>query len=136
MNTTSRKGFTYMYLQGKPLFAFGHGLSYTQFRYSNLEVSPKQITPDGQATVSVDIENIGKRDGDEVAQLYVHDVECAVKRPARELRGFQRLHLKSGEKKRVSFTLKAEQLAYYDVNRHGFVVEPGAFDIEVGSCLG
>ena len=127
------KGFTYMYLNGKPLFAFGHGLSYTEFKYGNLDVTPKQIAADGQATVSVDLENIGKRDGDEVAQLYVHDVECSVKRPIKELRGFQRVHLKSGEKKRVSFTLKAEQLSFWDVKNHGFVIEPGVFDILVGS---
>ncbi|MBE3069764.1 MAG: glycoside hydrolase family 3 C-terminal domain-containing protein, partial [Planctomycetes bacterium] len=128
------KGFTYMYLNGKPLFAFGHGLSYTEFRYSGLQVSPAQMPADGQATVSAIVENVGKRAGDEVVQLYVRDVECSVKRPAKELRGFQRLHLKPGEKKMVTFPLPAAKLAFYDeVKTHGFVVEPGAFDVLVGS---
>ncbi len=126
------KGFTYMYLKEKALFPFGHGLSYTEFDYDNFEVAPRQIAPDGQVTVSFDVRNSGQRDGDEVAQLYVHDVECRVKRPVRELRGFQRVHLKSGERKRLSFTLKADQLAFYDVNQKGFTVEPGAFDIQIG----
>ncbi len=127
------KGFTYMYLNGKPLFAFGHGLSYTQFRYSGLQVSPKQIPTDGKAFVSVEVENVGKRAGDEVVQLYVHDVECSVKRAIKELRGLERVSLKPGEKRTVTFTLPGDKLAFYDVKTHGFVVEPGAFDVLVGS---
>src|ERR1019366_1882383 len=75
------RGFTYMYLNGKPLFPFGHGLSYSMFKYSNLQVSPGQIPAAGKVTVRVDVENTGKRAGDEVIQLYVHQVECSVKRP-------------------------------------------------------
>jgi beta-glucosidase len=126
------KGFTYMYFAGEPLFAFGHGLSYTRFEYSDLGLSSEKIPADGGLTVSVDVRNAGDREGDEVVQLYVHDVESRVKRPIRELRGFERIRLKPGEKRRVSFTLKGEQLAFYDVNRHDFVVEPGKFDVMVG----
>ncbi len=127
------KGFTYMYLNGKPLFAFGHGLSYTQFRYGSVQISPRQIPAGGKAAVSVEVENVGKRVGDEVVQLYVHDVECSVKRPAKELRGLERISLKPGEKWTVTFTLPGDKLAFYDVKTHGFVVEPGVFDVLVGS---
>jgi beta-glucosidase len=127
------KGFTYMYFTGQTLFPFGHGLSYTEFRYSNLQVSPEQIPANGQVTVSVEVENIGRCAGDEVVQLYVHDVQCSVKRPIKELRGFERVSLKPGEKQKVTFTLKGEQLAFYDVEKHNFVVEPGVFDVLVGS---
>ncbi len=127
------KGFTYMYLEGRPLFAFGHGLSYTTFEYSNLRASPRRVPPTGQVAVSVDVENTGERAGDEVVQLYVHQVACSVKRPGKELRGFERVTLRPGEKKTVTFTLQAEKLAFYDVTTHGFVVEPGAFNVLVGS---
>jgi beta-glucosidase len=127
------KGFTYMYLRGKPLFAFGHGLSYTTYQYSNLAVSPAQIKGDGQVTVRVDVQNSGQRPGEEVVQLYVHDVEASVKRPAKELRGFERVSLKPGERKTVSFTLPAEKLSFYDVKSKSFVVEPGAFEAMIGS---
>ena len=127
------KGFTYMYLKGEPLFAFGHGLSYTRFRYSNLRVSPRQIPPNGIAEVAVDVENVGNRAGDEVVQLYVHDVECSVVRPAKELRGFARIALRPGERKTVAFKLPGEKLSFYDEKTHRFVVEPGAFDILIGS---
>jgi len=127
------KGFTYMYLRGEPLFAFGHGLSYTRFRYSNLRVSPGQIAPNGIAQAAVDVENVGDRAGDEVVQLYVHDVECSVARPAKELRGFERISLRPGEKRTATFKLPGEKLSFYDERTHGFIVEPGAFDILVGS---
>jgi len=79
------------------------------------------------------VENTGKRAGDEVVQLYVHDVECSVKRPSKELRGFERVALRPGQKKTVAFTLAGEKLSFWDVKTHGFVVEPGAFDVLVGS---
>jgi beta-glucosidase len=127
------KGFTYMYLRGEPLFAFGHGLSYTQFAYSNLQLSLKEIPPDGQIAVTVDVQNVGERTGDEVVQLYVRDVESSVRRPDKELRGFERITLKPGEKRKVTFPLRAQQLAFWDeVKTHAFVVEPGAFEVMVG----
>jgi beta-glucosidase len=127
------KGFTYMYLKGDPLFAFGHGLSYTDFEYSNLNISSGTITKDGQVSVSVNVKNTGSRDGDEVVQLYVHDIESSVVRPGKELRGFQRINLKSGETKTVTLILPGEKLAFYDEKKHDFVVEPGLFEIMVGS---
>lgn len=127
------KGFTYMYLQGKPLFAFGHGLSYTIFTYTNLKIASKKIGRNGKIQLSLDIQNTGKKDGDEVVQLYVHDVVASVVRPTKELRGFQRVNLKAGEKKTVHFELPAAKLAFYDDKTHRFVVEPGMFDIMIGS---
>jgi beta-glucosidase len=126
------KGFTYLYFTGKPQFAFGHGLSYSTFRYSGIKVTPAATTADGKVTVSLDVQNTGARAGDEVVQLYVHERESSVKRPARELRGFQRIALNSKEKKLVTFTLPASELAFYDVASKKFVVKPGAFDIMVG----
>jgi len=126
------RGFTYMYLKGSPLFPFGHGLSYTEFRYSDLKVRPARIPADGELTVTVKVRNTGRREGDEVVQLYVQDLECSVKRPARELRGFARIGLQPGEQKTVAFPLPAEKLAFYDERTHGFLVEPGAFEVMVG----
>ena len=92
-----------------------------------------EIPADGELNVSVDVQNMGERDGDEVVQLYVRDVESRVKRPIKELRGFERIRLKPGERRRVTFSLEGEQLAFYDVSTHSFVVEPGRFDVMVGS---
>jgi beta-glucosidase len=127
------KGFTYMYVKGEPLFAFGHGLGYTEFTYGNLRVSPKQVPADGTITVSVDVENAGKRAGDEVVQLYVRDEACRVVRAARELRGFQRIRLAPGEKKTVTMEVPVRKLAFWDETTHAFVVEPGAFEVMVGA---
>ena len=127
------KGFTYMYINGAPLFAFGHGLSYTQFKYSNMKISSKNIKADGKVTVSVNVKNVGSREGDEVVQLYLHDVVCSVKRPTKELRGFERINLKAGENKTVTITVPGDKLSFYDEKTHQFIVEPGAFEVMVGS---
>ncbi len=127
------KGFTYMYINGKPLFPFGHGLSYTDFKYTDFKIASKKINTKGQITVNVTVQNTGKRKGDEVVQLYVHDVVASVKRPVKELRGFQRVSLNPGEKQNLTFTVPADKLAFYDEKTHGFIVEPGMFDIMIGS---
>ena len=126
------KGFTYMYLKGQPLYSFGHGLSYTTFQYSNLALSAAELRGDGQISVKVDVQNTGARPGDEVVQMYVHDEVASVKRPVKELRGFERVSLKPGEKKTVSFTLAAEKLSFYDVKTKQFITEPGEFTVMVG----
>jgi beta-glucosidase len=128
------KGFTYMYIQGQPLFAFGHGLSYTKFSYGKLELSARRITPEGQVTAAIDITNTGQHEGDEVVQLYVHELKPSVKRPAEELRGFQRIHLKPGETRKVTLTVPGRKLAFYDENIHVFRVHPGPFRILVGAA--
>ena len=127
------KGFTYMYLNGKPLFPFGHGLSYSHFEYANLKLSFKDVRADGTLMVSLDVKNTSDRDGDEVVQLYVHEVNPLVKRPIEQLRGFKRVPIKAGQAAHVTFDLPASQLAFYDVKIHGFRVNPGRFDILVGS---
>jgi beta-glucosidase len=127
------KGFTYMYMKGEPLFPFGHGLSYTRFLYSNLKLSSSSIAKNGNMTVTLDVKNIGKREGDEVVQLYMHDVESSVIRPTKELRGFQRITLKPGETKTVTLTVPGDKLAFWDINTHQFLVEPGTFEVLIGS---
>ncbi|MDQ2719879.1 MAG: glycoside hydrolase family 3 C-terminal domain-containing protein [Bacteroidota bacterium] len=127
------KGFTYMYINGKPLFAFGHGLSYTNFTYSNFKIASKKINTRGEVTINITVQNTGKLKGDEVVQLYVHDVISSVKRPVKELRGFQRISLNPGEKQNLTFTVTADKLAFYDEKAHTFIVEPGMFDIMIGS---
>jgi beta-glucosidase len=115
-----------------PLFPFGFGLSYTQFRLSNLQLSAPRIRPDGRVTVSVEIENVGHLAGDEVVQLYLHDVAASVTRPVRELKGFQRVTLRPAEKRRLEFTLGADQLGFYNREMR-FVVEPGEFKMMIGN---
>ena len=127
------KGFTYMYINGKPLFPFGHGLSYTTFNYSNLKLSAKQIKATDAITVSVDVKNTGKMTGDEVVQLYIHDVAPSLKRPMEELRGFERITLNPGQTKTVTLTIPGSKLAFYDEKIHDFRVEPEPIDILVGS---
>ena len=114
-----------------PLYPFGYGLSYTTFRFSNLQLSAKTIPSNGQLTVSVDVENTGRRAGDEVAQFYIRDQVSSVTRPVLELKGFERVTLKPGEKRRVQITLTPELLGFYDRNMR-FVVEPGEFKVFVG----
>lgn len=123
---------TYMYFSGTPLYAFGHGLTYTSFTYSNLRLSASSISDSGQVTVSVDVTNSGSVASDEVVQLYVHDQVASVARPARELLGFQRLNFSPGQVRTVSFNLPASELAYWNTSTNGFYVEPGIFDIMVG----
>jgi beta-glucosidase len=130
MDYDIRHGRTYMYLHSKPLYAFGYGLSYTRFTYSNLRVSSGHVARDGSATVSVDVKNTGGRGGDEVVQMYVVHVGSAVSRPQEELKGFRRVTVKGGETKTISMPLKASALAYWDGK--GFTVEKDAVEIRVG----
>ncbi len=127
------KGFTYMYINGKPLFPFGHGLSYTTFAYSNLKLSAKQINADGSITATIDVKNTGKIAGDEVVQLYIHDVAPSLKRPVKELRGFERITLAPGQTKKVSINIPGSKLAFYDEKIHDFRVETQPIDVMVGS---
>jgi len=121
----------YLDVPWTPLYPFGFGLSYTQFKFTNLQLSARQISRDGSLNVSVDVENIGKRAGDEVVQLYIRDVAASVTRPVKELKGFQRITLQAGEKRRIELKLTASQLGFYN-RAMKFVVEPGEFKVMVG----
>jgi beta-glucosidase len=113
-----------------PRYPFGYGLSYTRFAYGNLRV-PEKVTSGSRVTVTVDVQNIGEREGIEVAQLYVHDVIASVKRPMRQLKGFKRVSLKPGETKTVEFTLTPAHLAFWNAAGKR-VVEPGEFRVMAG----
>ena len=117
----------------KPEFCFGHGLSYTKFKYGKMKVSPPLVPPAGKTTVSIEIRNTGKVAGDEVVQLYIHRPKGPVPQPPKELRGFERVSLQPGETKTVTFTVTGRDLAYYDVDTHDLAFEPGRYDILIGS---
>ena len=125
-------GNTYVEMTGDPLFPFGFGLSYTRYKYSNLTVSAAKLGVADDLTVSVDVENIGGWEGTEIVQVYTNDLFSSVTTPVKELKGFQRVHLKPGEKKTVLIAIPTYSLAL--VNRKcEYVVEPGVFEIMVGS---
>lgn len=115
-----------------PLYCLGHGLSYTRFHYSNLAIEPQRQYLDGQIAVSLDLTNIGQRQGDEVVQLYIRDDVSSVITYEKQLRGFQRVSLMPGQTKRIRFQIKAKELAILD-RSYRQVVEPGTFTVMVGS---
>lgn len=118
--------------QFAPLYPFGHGLSYTSFTYRDLTLSNETLPGDGLITLSVSIENSGERSGSEVVQLYSTDLLASIVRPVKELKGFAKVHLEVGEKKRITFTLSAELFSF--IGRDGRrVVEPGFLEIALGS---
>jgi beta-glucosidase len=126
------RGDDYLDLTGMPLFPFGFGLSYTTFEYSNLVIAPAEMAANGTATVRCTVRNSGAAAGDEVVQLYIRDVLGSVARPVMELKGFERIHLRSGESRDVTFTLGPQHLRMLDVNRR-WIVEPGVFRVMVGA---
>ncbi|HEU23932.1 MAG: beta-glucosidase [Mesoaciditoga sp.] len=116
----------------KPLFPFGFGLSYTKFEYSDLKIDPLIVNFEKSVNVSFKIKNTGKIAGDEVVQLYVNDKVASITRPVKELKGFAKVHLETGEEKSVTFELPVDLLAFYD-SKMNLVVEAGEFEIMVGS---
>jgi beta-glucosidase len=117
----------------EPLFPFGHGLSYTTFRYENLQVRGDRPEDGEPVQVTVDVLNSGPRYGQEVVQVYVADRACSVPRPPQELKGFAKVGLRAGERKTVTVPLGADAFSFYDERKHAWTLEPGQFDIRVGS---
>jgi len=122
----------YLFADKEPLFAFGHGLSYTTFRYANLRLAQDKIRPSGQTTVQVDLTNTGKVKGDEVVQMYIRDRVSSVTRPVKELKGFRRVTLEPGQTATVEMAITPAALSFLDEDMNR-VVETGQFDIMVGS---
>lgn len=117
-----------------PLFAFGHGLSYTTFGYGKLSADASKIGPDGAMTLSVDVTNTGSRAGAETVQLYISDTKASVKRPAKELKNFAKIYLEPGQTKTVTFTVRPSDLAFFDAGAHAWKAEPGEFRAHVGAA--
>lgn len=128
---SSRRGYN-LGFDISPLHPFGYGLSYTTYRYSNPRIDRQQMAAGDTAVVSIDVENMGSRDGSEIVQMYVTDDYATMTRPVKELRGFKRVHLNPGEKQTVSFRIDKDLLSYYDRNNH-WQCEPGIFTIAVGA---
>ena len=117
----------------KPLFSFGHGLSYTSFEYGKVTANKKDMNADGKITFSVDVKNTGKREGQEIVQLYINDVKSSVPRPVKELKAFEKVSLKAGETKTVKFTIDKTALSFFDAAKHDWVSEPGDFKALIGA---
>lgn len=122
----------YIEVRNDPLYPFGYGLTYTTFNYSDITLNSKKMAADGSVEASVTVTNTGSREGDEVVQLYIRDLAASIARPVKELKGFQRIHLKAGESKQVSFTITRDQLSFYNQELK-YVCEPGDFDVMIGS---
>ena len=122
----------YLDLPWSPLFPFGYGLSYTKFKITNLQLSAPRINTNGKLSVSVEVENVGTRAGDEVVQLYIRDPVATMTRPVKELKGFQRVTLQPGQKRRIEFVLDREHLGFWNREMR-YVVEPGEFRVMVGA---
>jgi len=129
-----RNGRTYMYDQHEPLFAFGHGLSYTTFDYRSLGIPTPEITTGDTLLLRVEITNRGDMDSDEVVQAYVAFPNSRVERPHKALKGFKREHIPAGSTKTITIAVPAQELSYWDVQEHAFVLEPGPIEIMVGAA--
>jgi len=123
----------YIDLLNSPKFAFGHGLSYTTFKYSNLKLNRKSMLKNGSITISFDLQNTGDYAGEEVAQLYLRDVVSQPVRPVKELKDFKKLMLQPGEKKTVTFTITKDKLAFYN-DKLDWITQPGEFNLMIGSA--
>ncbi len=125
-------GRTYMYFNKKPLYAFGYGLSYTSFSYSNIKIDKPSMVQSDTITLSVDIKNTGRSDGDEVVQLYLRQKKAPLQMPVRQLKAFKRIFLDIGETKTVSFELCKKDLSYWN-NQNEFVLDYGEFNVQIGA---
>jgi beta-glucosidase len=125
---------TYRYFNGKPLYAFGHGLSYTKFKYSDAMLDSATVAADGTVKVSFDLKNVGDIGGDEVAQIYFRHVKSAVPQPKLALCGFTRVHLAEGNTAKVTLNIPAERFRYWDTTKKQYVVEPGKYQLLIGAA--
>jgi beta-glucosidase len=125
---------TYRYFNGKPEFAFGHGLSYTKFKFSDGELASKDISASGTAKISFTVKNTGASDGDEVAQIYFRHINSSVPQPKLALCGFARVHLKHGQSRKVTVEVPVQRLRYWDTEKKQYVVEPGKYEFLVGAA--
>ena len=130
----SMKGRTYRYFQGTPLFAFGHGLSYSSFWYFDLYADVQSAHSGDTVTLSVTLKNECDRDGDEVIQVYSRKTESKAEQPIQSLKAYKRVTLAKGEIKTVKITLPVRNLAYYDTSLQDYVVEPGSYELRVGAA--
>jgi Glycosyl hydrolase family 3 C terminal domain. len=126
---SARRG--YLFSNKEPLFVFGHGLSYTTYKYGTLRLTPDKIGPAGQSTANIDITNTGRLAGDEIVQLYIRDEVSSVTRPIKELKDFRRIHLEAGQTKTVQFVITPDKLSFLNEDMRR-VVEPGTFTVMVG----
>ncbi len=123
---------SYIDVENTPLYPFGYGLSYTTYEYSNAKISSSEMSKDSSLSVSVDVKNAGNYDGEEIVQLYIHDKVGSVTRPIKELKAFEKVPLKKGETKTVTFTITEETISMYDINMN-WTTEPGDFDLWLAS---
>jgi beta-glucosidase len=126
------KGRTYRYFEGEVLYPFGYGLSYSDFTYKNLALSNTEVEAGGEVEVSVDVTNTSDIDGEEVVQFYIHESSAADERPQLDLRGFERVKIKAGDTKRVRITLSEKELAYYNLDKAAYTMDPGTIEIYAG----
>lgn len=117
----------------KPLFSFGHGLSYTTFQYGKPVSDKAEVSADGHITFSVNVKNTGDREGAEIVQLYISDLKSSLPRPLKELKAFKKISLKAGEEKTVELTIDKSALSFFDANKHEWIAEPGDFEALIGS---
>ena len=124
-------GHTYRYFKGEALYPFGYGLSYSDFKYSNIRINPGRVKKGRDISVSVDVQNVSNRDGDEVVQVYVSDTKASFPVPVKSLKGFKKIHLKAGQKETVTFDLKPDAFGLFDDDMQR-IIEPGDFTVMVG----
>ncbi|NOU79096.1 carbohydrate-binding protein [Paenibacillus sp. LMG 31459] len=127
---------TYLYFDGEPLYPFGHGLSYAQVAYNKLSLEAEEVQEDGTISLTVELENSGSVDGAEVVQVYVQSLSTRIRRPLKQLKGFDKIHLAAGQSQTVAFTLPVSDLAFWDVSREQYCVEDGEYNILVGRSSG
>ncbi len=125
---------TYRYFSGKPLFAFGHGMSYTKFEYAGVLLNAKSFTSEDTLAVSFRVKNTGQRNGDEVAQVYFRHLDSKVPQPKEALCGFARLHVQEGETVPARVEIPAKEFRYWDPAKEQYVVEPGKYELLIGGA--